>query len=198
MVANWKLLPRSTQKRLMKKIAILGPESAGKSTLAKQLAEHIGCELVEEYGREFVEKGGICDDRGFQTIALEHERRLKRAIEENEKPLLICDTDWITTKVFYDMYKEKADTEIGAPQGGLDFSLFDFSHYDLRIVLHPAGIDAIQDGTRNFLPERLKHHQKIVEELHMQEVLYHCIDSGPGAFEKSLELIESFLGCKIS
>lgn len=194
---NWNFLPHSTQKRLMRKVAILGPESSGKSTLAKQLSSHIGCKMLEEYGREFVEKGGICNDRGFQSIAIEHDRRLKRLVEENDKPLIICDTDWITTKVFYDMYKQKGDQTIGVPEGKLDFDLFSFSEYDVRILLHPGKIGAVQDGTRNFLSERLEHFKKIKEELDRRLIHYYVIDSGETAFEESVKVIESFLGCKI-
>jgi NadR type nicotinamide-nucleotide adenylyltransferase len=198
MFENWQYLPKSTQNRLMKKIAILGPESAGKSTLTKQLAEKIGCKYVPEYGREFVEQGGICDDRGFQKIALEQERRLKIAIEENTKPVIICDTEWVVTKVFYDMYTEKANEKIGVPIGMLDFSLFKFSHYDLRILLHPQNLEGIQDGTRNFLPDRLEHYNKLKNELDELGLPYVCIDSGEKALEKSLEIIQSMFGCKIT
>jgi HTH-type transcriptional repressor of NAD biosynthesis genes len=198
MVKSWPLLPASTKKRLTKKAAILGPESSGKSTLAKKLAEHLGSKLVEEYGREFVEAGGICDDRGFQRIATEHDRRVRLAVEESNYPVVICDTDWVTTKVFYDLYTDKSNEKIGAPTGALDFSLFDFVHYDLRIVLHPGNLEGVQDGTRNFLLERLKHYKMITGELEFLGLPYISIESGDTAFSKSLEIIESFLGCKLN
>ena len=40
----------------MYKIAILGPESTGKSELAKALAEYFHSEWVPEYAREYIEK----------------------------------------------------------------------------------------------------------------------------------------------
>ena len=38
----------------MLKIAILGPESTGKSTLAEQLAKYFGTDFVPEYSREYL------------------------------------------------------------------------------------------------------------------------------------------------
>lgn len=45
-----------TEKILMIKVAILGPESTGKSALAEALATHYKSHLVLEYAREYVEK----------------------------------------------------------------------------------------------------------------------------------------------
>lgn len=42
----------------MKKIVIIGPESTGKSTLCKQLAEQYRTVWVEEYAREYLLKNG--------------------------------------------------------------------------------------------------------------------------------------------
>ena len=39
-----------------KRILILGPESTGKSTLAKDLAIHFGEPWVPEFAREYLEK----------------------------------------------------------------------------------------------------------------------------------------------
>lgn len=43
---------------MLKKIVIIGPESTGKSTLCKQLAEHFKTEWVPEYAREYLLKNG--------------------------------------------------------------------------------------------------------------------------------------------
>jgi nicotinamide riboside kinase len=43
---------------LIKKIVIIGPESTGKSTLCKQLADHYKTLWVPEFAREYLEKHG--------------------------------------------------------------------------------------------------------------------------------------------
>ena len=38
------------------KVVLFGPESTGKSTLAKELADHYNSIYVEEYAREYLQK----------------------------------------------------------------------------------------------------------------------------------------------
>ena len=38
------------------KVVLFGPESTGKSTLAKELADHFKTDFVEEYAREYLQK----------------------------------------------------------------------------------------------------------------------------------------------
>ena len=38
------------------KVVLFGPESTGKSTLAKELASHFETDFVEEYAREYLQK----------------------------------------------------------------------------------------------------------------------------------------------
>ena len=53
-------------------ITIVGPESSGKTTLARQLAAEIGCPWVPEYAREYLEgRGGYYDERDLLEIAEE-------------------------------------------------------------------------------------------------------------------------------
>ena len=47
----------------MKVVVLTGPESAGKSTLSKALAERFNAPLVSEYVREFIEQHQRDTDR---------------------------------------------------------------------------------------------------------------------------------------
>ncbi|MEO5984128.1 MAG: ATP-binding protein, partial [Ferruginibacter sp.] len=42
----------------IKKIVVLGPESTGKSTLCKQLADYYNTIWIPEYAREYLETNG--------------------------------------------------------------------------------------------------------------------------------------------
>lgn len=53
--SNWKYLPEATRKDFLMHVCIFGPESTGKSTLTKQLAEHYDTVHVPEYARGFLE-----------------------------------------------------------------------------------------------------------------------------------------------
>ena len=51
---------------MIKKIVIIGPESAGKSTLCEELAAHYKTNWVPEYARQYLEKNGM--DYNFEDL----------------------------------------------------------------------------------------------------------------------------------
>lgn len=89
---------------MLKKIVIIGPESTGKSTLCKQLAEHYNTFWCAEYAREYLLKHGTkysFDD--LLTIAkgqLSLEDKTTAATIENHKSAVFIDTDMYVMKVW--------------------------------------------------------------------------------------------------
>jgi NadR type nicotinamide-nucleotide adenylyltransferase len=104
---------------MIKKIVIIGPESTGKSTLCKQLAEHFETAWCPEYAREFLlSNGKNYDFDDLLTIAkgqLALEDEYTIAIEKNSLPLLedggslplFIDTDMYVMKVWCEFVFEK-------------------------------------------------------------------------------------------
>lgn len=93
----------------LKKIVVVGPESTGKSTLCKQLAEHYDTLWCPEYAREYLLQNGteyMFDD--LLTIAkgqLELEEKYQSSVVSRQpseliEPLLIIDTDMYVMKVW--------------------------------------------------------------------------------------------------
>jgi NadR type nicotinamide-nucleotide adenylyltransferase len=88
----------------MIKIAILGPESTGKTELAKGLAEYFNAPWVPEYAREYIEhltKPYTYED--VCTIAyrqIEEEKFWENHSANNE--FVFFDTDLIITKVWFE------------------------------------------------------------------------------------------------
>ena len=84
----------------MMRIGIIGPESTGKTTLAKELAQEFNGICVPEYAREYVEK------RGTTEITYEELEEIARyQIDELAKQgdgLYFFDTELIVTKVWFD------------------------------------------------------------------------------------------------
>ena len=84
----------------MKRIAVLGPESTGKSTLCEALASHYGVNWVPEYARGFVEQLGRAytyDD--VETIAQHQCEEFRRAATGTDA-MVFFDTELIITKVW--------------------------------------------------------------------------------------------------
>lgn len=94
------------EKRIQKykRIAVLGPESCGKTTLCKYLSEQYGYAYVREYARPY------CStlDRPYAMRDLVHiaEVQFERNLEESSEPL-VCDTEMITMAIWaQDKYGE--------------------------------------------------------------------------------------------
>lgn len=88
----------------MLKIAILGPESTGKTELAQQLALHFGVSWVPEYARTYVEQLNALYT--FEDVcAIAREQIKEELIWENSASkdrLVLFDTSLIITKVWFE------------------------------------------------------------------------------------------------
>lgn len=88
----------------MLRIAIIGPESTGKTALAKSLAEHFNAPWVPEYAREYVEK--LTNPYTYEDVCniarkqIEQEIAFEQLTCSNEK-YVFFDTDLIITKVWF-------------------------------------------------------------------------------------------------
>jgi NadR type nicotinamide-nucleotide adenylyltransferase len=90
------------------KIVLFGPESTGKTTLARQLAEHYNTLWVPEYAREYLQdkwdrEQKTCEPYDLLPIA-EGQMRLENEYTSQVSKLLICDTDLLETKVYSEAY----------------------------------------------------------------------------------------------
>lgn len=86
----------------LKRVAIIGPESTGKSELAQQLAQHFQTEWVPEYARFYIDRL----DREYEEDDL-LEISKGQIAWENEKShyandFLFCDTNLIVIKIWSD------------------------------------------------------------------------------------------------
>lgn len=85
------------------KIAVVGPESTGKSTMAKYLAEKLHTLYVPEYARyycQYLNKNYTLED---EVNMFYGQMALEDTIVQNIKsPVLICDTTILTIKIWCD------------------------------------------------------------------------------------------------
>ena len=90
------------------KIVLFGPESTGKTTLAKQLAAHYKTNWVPEYAREYLQEKWdreqkSCEPHDLLPIA-EGQIRLENLLSKEANKILFCDTDLLETKVYSEAY----------------------------------------------------------------------------------------------
>ena len=84
----------------MLKVVVTGPESSGKTTLARTLAAHYQVPWVEEYARNYIEQLA----RPYQEADLlriaQGQTQVEDKAAQNHPPLLICDTSLLVIYVW--------------------------------------------------------------------------------------------------
>jgi len=84
----------------LKKIAIIGPESTGKTWLAEKLSQHYKTNWVPEYARHYLnENGPEYTKEDVEGIARKQIQK-EDEIAAKTRDILICDTNLIVIKVW--------------------------------------------------------------------------------------------------
>ncbi|RTY79591.1 DUF4301 family protein [Flavobacterium sp. LS1P28] len=117
------------------KIALFGPESTGKTTLARQLADYYKTEWVPEFTRDYLQEKWdssqqICTVDDMLPIAY------GQAKLENERTLiankyLFCDTNLMVTKVFSEVYYNYCDPLLHEAARAHEYDLFFLTDIDV-------------------------------------------------------------------
>jgi NadR type nicotinamide-nucleotide adenylyltransferase len=88
----------------MKKIVIIGPESTGKSTLCKELAEHYNTVWCPEYAREYLLQNGTAYTYEDLTRIAIGQLTLDDYLQQDAKgDYYFVDTDMYVMKVWYEV-----------------------------------------------------------------------------------------------
>jgi NadR type nicotinamide-nucleotide adenylyltransferase len=110
----------------LKRIAIVGPECTGKSTLALSLASHYQTQWVPEFAREFLNQL----DRDYVQSDLVEIAKGQLAAEDEAaykaKSVLICDTNLVVIKIWSEFKYGNCDSEI--------IQLLNSRKYDLHLL----------------------------------------------------------------
>jgi NadR type nicotinamide-nucleotide adenylyltransferase len=170
------------------KIAIVGPESTGKSTMSDYLAAHYHTITVPEYARTYCEK--LTEPCTWQDEINMFYGQL--ALEEKLLPLanriLICDTTFITVKIWSDQMFGQA------PQQVLDE--LPKHPYDLYLLLN-IDLPWQDDPLRNF-PTMREHFMDVWhKELNTLQANYVVISgTGQERYTNAVKAIDDFLTAK--
>ncbi len=169
----------------IKKIAVVGPESTGKSTISARLAHHYKTVWVPEYAREYC--AALTEPCTWQDEINMFKGQLE--LEKQYLPLanniLICDTTFITVKIWSDhMFGE-------SPQEVID-ALPKYP-YDMYLLMN---IDLAwqEDPLRDF-PHMREHFMEVWhKELRALKADYHLISgSDQHRLANAVEKIDGFL-----
>ena len=88
------------------RIGVIGPESTGKSSLARYLAKRYEGVLVPEYAREFVERKGTTDVTWNELCEIAR-KQIDELQANNQEPIVFFDTELIVTKVLFEYAFER-------------------------------------------------------------------------------------------
>lgn len=151
LAGKWGELSAGVRADLAKRIVVLGAESTGSTTLSLALADRLGAAWVPEFGREYcVDRPGGMDAPWMAAefeLIVEAQRGLEReALRTSPIPLVVCDTDALTTALFYERYLGEMSARIMARV---------VSHLPALYIVTGDEIPWVQDNTRD--GEHIRH-----------------------------------------
>lgn len=134
MEKNLKQLPKPGSSEIIK-IALFGPESTGKTTLAIQLAEHFKTAWAPEFARDYLQEKWeksrqICDIDDMLPIAYGQTKLENDSLSVANK-FLFCDTNLLVTKVFSEVYYNFCDPLLEKAALEHEYDLFFLTNIDV-------------------------------------------------------------------
>ncbi len=164
------------------RVAILGAESSGKSTLAQALAEQYQTLWVPEYLREFVEVNGRVPREEDQFGIARTQRAHEDAAAVKANQFLFCDTTPMMTAIYSRWYWGRVDAGLAA---------LDATHpYELTVVTAPDG-PWMPDGLQRESPQvRQRVHEQLLVLLDERQIAYALI---AGSLEQRLLQVTGLL-----
>lgn len=174
------------------KIAFFGPESTGKTTLAKQLAAHFETNWAPEFAREYleqklVETGKICEPDDLLPIAIGQTKIENEALLTANQYLFI-DTCLLVTKVFSEIYYDFCDPILEEAARNHNYDLFFLTDIDV-----PWEEDLLRDKPK----EREELFQVFRSALIENDKPFITLSGDARArFQKAVKIIEDFVKAK--
>jgi len=173
------------QKSGIKKIAVVGPESTGKSTMSAYLANHYNTVWVPEFARGYCEQLTETPTWQDEINMFNGQLALEKELLPQANHLLICDTTFITVKIWSDQMFGQS------PQQVLDE--LPKHHYDLYLLLN-IDLPWQDDPLRDF-PDMREHFMAVwYKELDDLKVNYILISgTGEERYQNAVTAIGNYL-----
>jgi HTH-type transcriptional repressor of NAD biosynthesis genes len=103
-LAHWEYIPPPVRPYFVTRVAVLGAESTGKTTLARALADHFKTVWVPEYAREYLLSRGMPYTRDDMRRIAHGQAALEDGLARQANRLLVCDTNLLTTQLWHERY----------------------------------------------------------------------------------------------
>jgi NadR type nicotinamide-nucleotide adenylyltransferase len=168
-----------------KKIAIVGPESTGKSTITQQLAAHYNTLWVPEYARYYcaalTEPCNLQDEINMfhGQVALE-----ESILAVAKKNLIFCDTTFLTVKIWSD--------EVFGETPEIVLDALPKYHYDLYLLMD-IDLPWQEDPLRDF-PHKREHFMNIWrQELKALNATYKLIGGLENRLNNAIAAVDQFI-----
>lgn len=166
----------------MIKIAITGPESTGKTTLSKELADHFQVDWFPEYARKYLNQTeGNYKEHDLPKIALaQEEERSKHKFNDN---IQLFDTENLVIKIWSVFKYGRVNSEIERLLIG--------QHYDHYLLCSPQGIEWEEDPLREHPDKREELFELYKKELKNRKLPFTVLEGTlERRLQQSIEIIE--------
>ena len=169
----------------VQRIAVLGAESSGKSTLCAALARHYGTVWVPEYLREFVDTRGRVpfESDQYPIACTQRAREDAAAAGAGAARFLFCDTTPLMTALYSRQYWGRVDPQLARLDGSHD--------YAWTFITAPDGPWEPDGLQRESEEVRQKVHRMLVQTLDARAIPYVLL---AGSLPERLRQVEALLG----
>ena len=164
------------------RVAILGAESSGKSTLAEALARHYKTLWVPEYLREFVDVHGRVPDEEDQYPIARTQMQREDAAAAQANRFLFCDTTPLMTALYSRWYWDRVDVQLEQLEQRHD--------YAFTIVTAPDGPWQPDGLQRESEEVRQRVHQQVIERLRERAIDHLLVE---GSLAQRMAQVERLL-----
>lgn len=167
------------------RIALIGPESSGKTTLAEQLANHFHTIWILEFARDYIAELNRPYTYEDVLFCTQQQQKMEDEGLKKANQLLFADTELILHKIWlWDIFKKyplELDVEINKHQ------------YDLYLLTTPD-LPFVDDPVREN-PHRRDYFFNLYEQELIKRGFNYTVlnDSGSARLKKAIEVVEQFL-----
>lgn len=167
---NWDYLPRVVRPYFAKRVCVFGPESTGKTTLARALAAALRTVWVPEYARTLLEaKGGAITEADLERIA-RGQAASEDALLREANRVLVTDTDVLETAIWSEFLYGRVDPSILAAAAARPADLY---------LLTATDVPFVPDPVRYLPDERERFFDRCREELERRRLPYVVLRGNP-------------------